>query len=241
MNFLFFKKKENIINILLIILSLLIVYFLTVLVIDNKDKKNELNQKNEKIILLEKENNSLLGLKKELEEENTSKDVSIEDWKLKYEEKKDSLDLIEDSFGDLVKSVTKIEKIQSVDKELLSKYSSEYFLNEHYVPSRLTNVDDKYLYNEDKSLKIDKGILNYFEDMVDDAQSDDINLKIISVYRSFEYQKNIKERYVEIYGQENADSFSANEGLSEHQLGTAIDFVAKNGLLDDFDGSEEFK
>ena len=45
-----------------------------------------------------------------------------------------------------------------------------------------------------------------------------------STYRSYEYQKNLFQKWVRIDGLEEAERESAREGTSQHQLGTAIDF-----------------
>jgi D-alanyl-D-alanine carboxypeptidase len=118
-----------------------------------------------------------------------------------------------------------------------------YFLNEHFIPSNLENIKDKHLYNTNKNLILQSKILNNLEDMLDSAMDDDksLNFKVISAYRSYTQQKNLKQRYVQIYGQKNADTFSATQGLSEHQLGTTVDFVnVKTGKLGGYEKTEEY-
>lgn len=49
-------------------------------------------------------------------------------------------------------------------------------------------------------------------------------MKVISAYRSFGAQSTLKSAYTVIYGS-SANKFSADQGYSEHQLGTTIDFT----------------
>jgi D-alanyl-D-alanine carboxypeptidase len=51
-----------------------------------------------------------------------------------------------------------------------------------------------------------------------------VQLKIISAYRSFGEQATLKAEYKVTYGS-GANAFSADQGYSEHQLGTAIDLT----------------
>ncbi len=52
-----------------------------------------------------------------------------------------------------------------------------------------------------------------------------------SGFRSFDYQKNLYERYVEKDGQEAADTYSARPGYSEHQTGLTFDLKHWDGSL----------
>jgi D-alanyl-D-alanine carboxypeptidase len=48
---------------------------------------------------------------------------------------------------------------------------------------------------------------------------------VVSAYRSFGEQSSLKASYKRTYGAGTANSFSADQGYSEHQLGTTIDFT----------------
>ena len=48
---------------------------------------------------------------------------------------------------------------------------------------------------------------------------------IISGFRSFNEQSNLKDNYKVVYGT-GANKFSADQGYSEHQLGTTVDFTS---------------
>ncbi|TSC53485.1 MAG: peptidase M15B and M15C DD-carboxypeptidase VanY/endolysin [Parcubacteria group bacterium LiPW_39] len=62
------------------------------------------------------------------------------------------------------------------------------------------------------------------------AKNDRVNLKILSAWRSYFYQKSLFSFFSRKY--KNAASFSAEAGHSEHQLGTTIDFGAGDSKTD---------
>lgn len=70
------------------------------------------------------------------------------------------------------------------------------------------------------------------------ALKDGAKLKIISGFRSYEYQKKIHNIYVKEFGEEKANTFSAKPGHSEHQTGLAIDICEDS---DQFIGTKEDK
>jgi LAS superfamily LD-carboxypeptidase LdcB len=121
-------------------------------------------------------------------------------------------------------TVGTLTKLSQTDEELLQKYSKVYFLNENYIPSDLTEIDKEYLYNEDNSFQIHTGVRSFLENLLKDAIEDGIDLRVISAYRSFSTQAGLKSSYKVTYGF-GANQFSADQGYSEHQLGTAIDFT----------------
>ena len=62
-----------------------------------------------------------------------------------------------------------------------------------------------------------------FQKLSDAAAQEGLDLYIGSDYRDYAYQVKIYNNYCEIYGSEQADSFSARPGYSEHQTGLTID------------------
>ena len=56
------------------------------------------------------------------------------------------------------------------------------------------------------------------------AKNDGITLLVRSTYRSYEYQKNLFQYWVDRDGLVEAERESARPGTSQHQLGSAIDF-----------------
>lgn len=66
-----------------------------------------------------------------------------------------------------------------------------------------------------------------FERMAAEATLSGYDLVAFSTYRSFDYQNQLYERYVNNDGQEEADRYSARPGYSEHQTGLAFDIGEK--------------
>lgn len=142
----------------------------------------------------------------------------------------------EDQIRDITGTVGQLDKLAKTDPELLQKYSKIYFLNEHYIPEDLKEIDKEYLYNEDEPEFLSAKVLPFFEDMAEDALDDDINLWVVSGFRSFDKQASVKGNYMVTYGS-GANAFSADQGYSEHQLGTTVDFTT-NGLSGGLQGFE---
>lgn len=131
-------------------------------------------------------------------------------------------------FSGQIKEITgtigTLDKLAKTDKELLQKYSKVYFLNEHYVPDGLKEIPLDYLYEKDRTMQIHEQVSPYLESMIKDATNSGVDLKIISAYRSFGEQSVLKTGYAVSYGT-GANKFSADQGYSEHQLGTTVDFT----------------
>lgn len=122
-------------------------------------------------------------------------------------------------------TVSALQKLSETDPELLKKYSKVYFLSENYAPEQVSSIDAKYLYDQKKPQLIHSGVLPRLEALLAAAERDGINLRVLSGYRSFYEQASIKYGYKVTYGS-GANQFSADQGYSEHQLGTAVDFTA---------------
>ena len=60
-----------------------------------------------------------------------------------------------------------------------------------------------------------------FQKLSDAAAQEGLDLYIGSDYRDYAYQVKIYNNYCDLYGWEQADSFSARPGYSEHQIGRA--------------------
>jgi LAS superfamily LD-carboxypeptidase LdcB len=130
-----------------------------------------------------------------------------------------------DQLRSVAGTVGTLEKLSKTDRELLKKYSKVYFLNENYVPLNLATIDTKYLFYPDKPLEFHGSVYSRLAALMDAANQDAITLKIISAYRSFGTQSALKTTYKVLYGAGSANSFSADQGYSEHQLGTTVDFT----------------
>ena len=150
-------------------------------------------------------------------------------------------DAMEEQVNVLAGTVSDLDKLSKTDKELLQKYSKVYFLNEHYVPESLREIPNEWKYSKDKQIELHSKVMPFFEDMLEDAKDDGIDLWVVSAYRSFDTQAQLKGAYTVSYGS-GANAFSADQGFSEHQLGTTIDFTTSGigGSLDHFYGTEGY-
>lgn len=128
----------------------------------------------------------------------------------------------------LAGTVGTLEKLSKTDRELLQKYSKVYFLNENYVPVQLSNVDPKYLYNKNADVQFHTVVMPFLTRMLDETSANALTtLQVVSAYRSFGTQAAIKINDLMRYGT-GANAFSADQGYSEHQLGTTVDLTTPN-------------
>lgn len=157
-----------------------------------------------------------------------------------------SKEILESRLSDLGKNfettlevTQKIQERASFDSELLKKYSRTYFLNENYKPEFLFEVDQAY--TNGKSIQLLPIAKEKLEEMLSTASTTGLDIKVLSGYRSFTEQSSLKNAYKVRYGS-GANAFSADQGYSEHQLGTAVDLIkGENPLSQSFDTTEEFK
>lgn len=140
---------------------------------------------------------------------------------------------------DISGTVGKLDKLAKIDPELLQKYSKVYFLNENFIPE-LTQIPQKFV-SDDHDEYFQKEAWSYLENMLEDAEEDGVNILITSAYRSFGTQGLLKSSYTVTYGS-GANKFSADQGYSEHQLGTTADFTSKEngGTLSGFDATAAY-
>lgn len=78
----------------------------------------------------------------------------------------------------------------------------------------------------------DAQAVNQLRLLIQDMQRAGLNISnSYSGYRSYNYQANLYQNYVNNYGQVAADTFSARPGYSEHQTGLAFDLLHQDGSL----------
>jgi len=126
--------------------------------------------------------------------------------------------------SEITGAIGTLEKLAELEPELLQKYSKVYFLNEHYSPERLKNIPAELLYFEDRPEEVDTRVWSFLKDLLAEAKEEGIELYVYSAYRSFGEQSSLKSAYTVSYGS-GANRFSADQGYSEHQLGTTVDLI----------------
>lgn len=167
----------------------------------------------------EKENTNLTG---ELEVAKDTIDYLSEETR----NKQVTIDSFNGQIRDIGSTVGTLTKLAQTDKELLKKYSKVYFLNENYIPKALMEIEEQYMFKQANSnFQIHADVWPYLKNLLEAVKGDGVELLVASAYRSFGTQAVLKNGYVFVYGAGTANQFSADQGYSEHQLGTALDFT----------------
>lgn len=168
-------------------------------------------------------------------------ETELDDLREEYGVEQERNEDFEKQIKKISKTVGVLDKLSKTDEELLQKYSKVYFLNEHYIPEKLSSIEKEYIYDEAKTHQVHSKVLPFFNDLVKNAKKDGIDLWVISSFRSFEQQAELKGQYLITYGS-GANTFSADQGYSEHQLGTTVDFTTKGlgGGLNGFQGTPAY-
>jgi len=160
------------------------------------------------------------SIQQELAKTKTERD----DFELKYSEEKNRMDSFSSQIEGIQGTVGILERLSQTDEELLKKYSKVYFLNDNYIPRAFIKITPEYTFDPQKDYLIYDKIWHFLQEMLIAAENANIHIRIISAYRSFGIQTELKSSYTMIYGS-GANKFSADQGYSEHQLGTTLDFT----------------
>ena len=168
-----------------------------------------------KLTELDRKNLSVL-----LEQKESELSITTE----KYLDEKIRNDQHQEDYGEMIETIRDLDKLAKIDEEILQKYSKIYFLNENYVPRGLKDINPDLMYEKEDLQYFHGKALPFLEEMLAEAKESGQDIKILSAYRSFGEQAHIKSSYVSTYG-EGANAFSADQGYSEHQLGTAVDLT----------------
>lgn len=117
---------------------------------------------------------------------------------------------------------------------LVNKYM---YLEKKYIPDNLENLNEIY---SKKGMKLVNIAKDMFEKMYYDAKKDGYIIRVMSSYRSYDYQFNLYNNYKKKSSKEEADKYSARAGYSEHQTGLCVDI--DDGKLDyeNFDKSNSY-
>lgn len=171
-----------------------------------------------------------------IREENSDLNAAIEAAEERRRDVEDQIENISDVVGTL-------EKLSKTDKELLQKYSKVYFLNEHYVPTNLTSIPRQYLSDQTRDMQLHSQVWPELRRLLVAAAREDITLQIVSAYRDFGTQAGLKASYNFTYGVGTANQFSAEQGYSEHQLGTTVDLTTPEigGALAGFENTPAYR
>lgn len=178
----------------------------------------------------------------ELSERLALSSEELEDIERDLRREKNRNEDFEDQIKAISGTVGVLDKLSKTDEELLQKYSRTYFLNENFIPMKLVKVNDKYVLSGKKEQYFHGDAVEFLNDMIDEAKEDGFDLKIVSAYRSFDEQEDVKGQFTQVYGS-GSNAFSADQGYSEHQLGTTVDLTDQitSGAYLSFASTPEYK
>lgn len=109
--------------------------------------------------------------------------------------------------------------------EYLWLVDKKHSLPPDYAPEDMVDLADYPLKITKKSLMVRKVIMDDLLAMIKAAKADGVEISCASTYRSYKRQEWLFAYWVKQLGQEEAEITSARPGLSQHQLGTTIDFA----------------
>ncbi len=131
-------------------------------------------------------------------------------------------------------------KVTDTSLGILVLCNKNYRLPDSYEAENLEDVPSNYYVNDGKEYKMSKPALDAFIEMSDAAyaQNNEIDLRVVSGYRSKSYQEWLYNHYANSYGQEDADTYSARPRHSEHETGLCCDI---NIVSVDFENTAAFE
>ena len=235
------KKKLKTKNFLVFIIIIILIITSIIYGI-NKSKNNNTNSKEQNKI----ENKDKVNNTKELTElEKAKKDLAYykdeyEDAYKEYREKNKDLSIekviinVNIGLNYDYYTHTKATKDLNTNTILVNKYN---YLTEDYVPENLQTVDKKY---SSKTLQLVDYAKEAFEELSEAASKENYTVLAMSSYRSYQYQYNLYNRYVNTDGIEAADTYSARPGYSEHQTGLAVDVYNGKEDFTNFEKTKEY-
>ncbi len=132
------------------------------------------------------------------------------------------------------------------DSDMTLLVNKFYALPEGYVPSDLVPVEEyACVQGEDYScqtvdqIELRQEVYKAYLKFCKAAQKENINIRAIAGYRSYDYQKGLWDYYASTNGEEYADTYYARPGQSEHNSGLSVD-ITFNGYnfneIENYDG-----
>ena len=122
--------------------------------------------------------------------------------------------------------------------ELLVLVNKCYQLPKGFQQYNLVEMNPGYTARDGKEYLLANVAYEPYIQMAEDAKREGLNLKVVSAYRTEDYQRGLYENKLRTTGKVNADNYSARPGHSEHQTGLAVDINSTSGT---FEYTAEFK
>ncbi len=257
------KKKVKITSVISLILLVVALILAVAIIIDNKDSEQE---GGEKLSLETEENTDTKEVTEnsqtsestsESTTESTSESTSENDEMAEYlafsfynealderyiNYKNDNPDLsVEQAivFVNIGLDNEFYTNISIIDEpEAIDACSNKYNSLGEYKPDDLVKLPEK-ITNRSRDFYMREIAAEAFEKMVNDASLEGYEIKAMSTYRSYDYQKTLYNNYVAEDGVEGADIYSARAGHSEHQTGLVADIMGGDTSYNQFKNTKE--
>ena len=143
-----------------------------------------------------------------------------------FDSKKSTMALEYKSTGELIRE----QALESATQQgLLILVNKQHPLAENYIPDDLTALKYFVANRSAETRFMRAAAAVHFEKLVETAAQDGVELRMTTAYRSYAYQKNLYNTYVENSGEKAANHSSAKPGESEHQTGLAVD-ISSNSI-----------
>ncbi len=120
---------------------------------------------------------------------------------------------------------------------LVNKYS---YVDRNYVPDNLVELDSSCKISG-KSVKLVKEAADAFKKLSEEAAELEYYILGMSGYRSYAYQENLYNRYLQNDTKEKVDTYSARPGYSEHHTGLALDVQTNTASFSEFGQTKEYE
>ncbi len=156
----------------------------------------------------------------------------------------DQMALVHDFFDSDVEAALlayNADKMAGDIDDYLVYATKEINLRSSDVPSRLVDISVAHSANVEQ---IEAKTNEYLIKMFDAAKAEGITLRVVSGYRSFQYQIGLFDRYMQKSGFEQANRYSALPGQSEHQTGYVVDVddgTSRHTVKQSFDQTPAFR
>ena len=118
---------------------------------------------------------------------------------------------------------------------LVNKY---YQLPKGFQQHNLVEMNADYTAKDGKEYLLAGVAYEKYIQMADAAKSAGLSMKVVSAYRTEDYQRGLYENKLRATCKVNEDNYSARPGHSEHQTGLAVDINSTSGA---FEYTAEFR
>lgn len=233
------KKKIKTKNLIIFMICIALIVISITYGLTKANKSNEkkgINKKEPKVV----EQKELTEMEKAKKELKYYKDENAKEYE-EYRQKNPDLSIekvitnVNIGLNNKYYTNTKPSKYLNTEKILVNKYN---YVTEDYIPENLQIVSSKY---SSKTVKLVSYAKEAFEELAAAAEKENYTINAMSSYRDYAYQNTLYNNYGKKDGYDNADTYSARPGYSEHQTGLAVDIDNKKEYFTNFEKTKEYE